>query len=99
LIAFTTMARFTTSNTNTSNDVAQNSILFIHDALFFRYFVTSIKCSNICIVMIKLILKGWVLSFRGASRSQYAGEPLRLRHDLAHTWAKPLRDVSLIVTG
>lgn len=85
------VTRFTTPEEAGTDDVLRNSILFIRDALLFRCFVTSIKCANMA--MIELILKVWTISFRGAGRSQYANELLRLCHNLIHAWPKPLRYV------
>ncbi|EUC54316.1 hypothetical protein RSOL_037700 [Rhizoctonia solani AG-3 Rhs1AP] len=92
-IVLTAVTRFTTPSSAERDDVLRNSILFIRDALLFRCFVASIKCGNIA--MIELILKVWAVSFRGAGRSQYAGELLRLRHNLVHAWPKPLRELIL----
>ncbi|QRV94684.1 hypothetical protein RhiJN_22702 [Ceratobasidium sp. AG-Ba] len=87
----TAITRFTTPEEAGTDDILRNSILFIRDALLFRCFVTSVKCGNMA--MIELILKIWTISFRGSGRSQYAGELLRLRHNLTHAWPKPLRYV------
>ncbi|CAE6410155.1 unnamed protein product [Rhizoctonia solani] len=87
------VTRFTNPNEAKQDDILRNSILFIRDSLIFRCFVTSIKYGNMS--MIELILKIWATSFRGAGRSQYAGELLRLRHNLVHAWPKPLRDLIL----
>ncbi|KAG8793252.1 hypothetical protein FRC12_003389 [Ceratobasidium sp. 428] len=87
------ITRFTTPEEAGSDDVLRNSILVIRDALLFRSFVTSVKCSNMA--MIELILKIWAISFRGSGRTQYAGELLRLRHNLLHAWPKPLRELVL----
>ncbi|KAG8698973.1 hypothetical protein FRC08_005593 [Ceratobasidium sp. 394] len=90
---FAAVTRFTTPQVAGTDDVLRNSILFIRDALYFRSFVASIKCGNMA--MIELILKVWAIAFRGAGRSQYAGELLRLRHNLCYAWPKPLRDLIL----
>jgi hypothetical protein len=89
------VTRFTTPEEAGSDDVLRNSILFIRDALVFRCFVTSIKCANVA--MIVLVLKFWTISFRGAGRSQYAAELMRLRHNLVHAWPKPLRCVIFLL--
>lgn len=80
---------FTTPESAGSDDVLCNSILFIRDALLFRCFVTSIKCGDIATIM--LILKVWIIAFRGAGCTQYVLELLRFRHNLVHAWPKPLR--------
>ncbi|KAG8740874.1 hypothetical protein FRC12_015852 [Ceratobasidium sp. 428] len=92
-VVSTAITRFTTPETAEDDDVLRNSILFIRDALLFRCFATSIKCGNMA--MVELILKIWAISFRGAGRTQYAGELLRLRHNLVHAWPKPLRELIL----
>ena len=72
--------------------VFENASLFLRDALVSREFNDAIKAGDSGRVV--LVLKLWVLSFRGNGRTKYAYEMLHLVHNLTSVWPKPIRYVN-----
>jgi hypothetical protein len=69
--------------------VFENAILFFRDALYLREFNDAIKSGDSGRVFV--ILKVWVLSYRGQGRTKYAQEALHLLHNMTHVWPDGLR--------
>lgn len=73
----------------TGDAVFENACLFLRDALISREFNNAIKCGNSGRIV--LVLKTWVLSFRGNSQTKYAYEMLHLIDNLTNVWPPGVR--------
>ncbi|KAJ8089937.1 hypothetical protein PM082_018515 [Marasmius tenuissimus] len=73
--------------------VFENAVLFLRDALYSYELTRAVKAGDSGRVV--LVLKIWVLSFRGSGRTKYAYEMLHLIHNLTHIWPKEVVKIVL----
>ncbi|KAJ6456523.1 hypothetical protein C8R45DRAFT_1056470 [Mycena sanguinolenta] len=73
--------------------VFENAVLFLRDALLTHEFTDAVKTGDSGCV--SNILRLWVFSYRGSSRTKYAHEMLHLLHNLICVWTKELQHVIL----